>query len=387
MKFLFFSPYTLNDFCSGAAMSVRTLLEELASLGHLCRAVTGTVMDGKSPSLEATEAMPVIETHRLPGTDIIMPLRAAQLRGVEHMILGAHTTTQARFRALEETALRDLFLRSLASFGPDVVLTFGGLTSNLFAGQAALSQGRKVVLYLASDTYTKSSDFLHVSHVATVSEAMGRRVECLTKIPITVLAAMVRRSDVIAAQRTPTYITFINPVLSKGLRLAAAITTACRNRNKPYRFLFVESRGRREAAERACPELASCTNVAFVRNTTDMKEIYQQTKVLLFPSLIFEAAGRSVIEANANGIPVLASNVGGIPEMLDGAGYLFNPSRQMLEKWDLEPAPNYVEEWLAVVDRLHNDAAEYDDAVRRARAADDRYDVTRLARKFADAMA
>ena len=129
------------------------------------------------------------------------------------------------------------------------------------------------------------------------------------------------------------------------------------------------------------------TNVTFAHNTTNIGAIYERTKILLFPSLLYETAGRVAIKANANGIPVLACNNGGIAEMLDGAGYLFDPPAAMCEKWDTAPPADYLAKWLAVLDRLHDDPAEMADAVKRAQAADTRYDLAALARTFAEAVA
>ena len=50
------------------------------------------------------------------------------------------------------------------------------------------------------------------------------------------------------------------------------------------------------------------------------------------PTQIKEAFGRVVIEACANGIPVIASDVGGIPEAMGDSGVLLAPSDPP-ERW------------------------------------------------------
>ena len=59
----------------------------------------------------------------------------------------------------------------------------------------------------------------------------------------------------------------------------------------------------------------------------DIDQVYQQTDVLLVPSIWPENQPVTITEAMAAGIPVIASRIGGIPELVDDGrtGYLFEP--------------------------------------------------------------
>lgn len=66
-------------------------------------------------------------------------------------------------------------------------------------------------------------------------------------------------------------------------------------------------------------DLRELPNVTIVDHTSDMKEIYGQTKVILMPS-IYESFGRVGVEAMASGIPTIAHPTPGLKESLGASG-------------------------------------------------------------------
>mgnify|MGYP001420647474 CR=1 FL=1 len=62
------------------------------------------------------------------------------------------------------------------------------------------------------------------------------------------------------------------------------------------------------------------SNVEFIDQTDNIKEIYSKTQILIFPS-IFESYGRVAVEACINGIPVIASDLPGIREATYNLSY------------------------------------------------------------------
>ena len=53
-----------------------------------------------------------------------------------------------------------------------------------------------------------------------------------------------------------------------------------------------------------------------------MNEAWQDIKVLLVPSIWFEAWGIVVVEAHLRGIPVICSNAGALPEAMRGLDHI-----------------------------------------------------------------
>lgn len=384
MKVLFFSPHALADSSSGAAQSIAHLLGALTGLGHTCVAATGSVLDAPNELFTKVLAAQPVTSFDLPQVNLSVPVRKVLLHGVVHLIAGFKSHNTAEVMSTEEVALYRLFTDSFHQLEPDVVLTYGGYISNVCAGLYAMSRGRRSVLYVASDTYSQAGNFTHANMVVTVSNAMSKLLEGVTQLPKLVLPPFFDKTEAVAAQRAPEFITLLNPLPAKGLMLAAALARESARRGRPYKFLFVEGRGTRATIQARCPDILALPNVAIAENTSDVKLVYARSSVILFPSLWFETAGKVILEANANGIPVLATNVGGIPEMLDGAGFLFNPPQASLTNWEAPPPADHVAAWFDVLDRLHQDPGAMADATARAKAASARYDLAALAQKFVD---
>ncbi len=384
MKILFYSPHALADSSSGAAQSVAALLAELVRLGHSCGAVTGSVIDATNELFTRVLDAPPTSTYTLHDVALNVPVRKVALDGVVHLVVGEKGRRIGEMTSAEEVVIHKVFLDAFRDLEPDVVLGYGGLTSNYAAGSFARSRGRKSVLYVASESYKQADHFAYADMVVTVSEAMAKKLAPITQLPTLVLRPFMNIASITCAKRTPEYITLLNPLPAKGVMLAAALAREAARRGRPYKFLFVEGRGTRETMRALCPDALALPSVSIANNTSDVKLVYERSSVILYPSLWFETAGKVPLEANANGIPVLASNIGGIPEMLDGAGYLFDPPAACVSAWETPPPPEYVEQWLAVLDRLHNDPAEHADAVRRARAAAERYNPAQMAQEFVD---
>jgi glycosyltransferase involved in cell wall biosynthesis len=138
-------------------------------------------------------------------------------------------------------------------------------------------------------------------------------------------------------------ITFINPHPEKGRDIALAIARRCPD----IPFSFVESwllspEQRSELMRR----LSILSNVTLFASEKDMRNVYRKCKILLAPSIVEEAYGRVVTEAQINGIPVIASMRGGLPEAVGPGGILIDPDGP-------------IDDWIKAVRKLWGDDAHY----------------------------
>ena len=94
----------------------------------------------------------------------------------------------------------------------------------------------------------------------------------------------------------------------------------------------------------------------------DMEVAWRHMKVLLVPSLWYEAWGIVVIEAHLRGIPVVSSNAGALPEAMLGLDYMI-PVNPIAGERDEEGAYRVPEQniglWVETIDKLMKDRSEY----------------------------
>jgi glycosyltransferase involved in cell wall biosynthesis len=130
------------------------------------------------------------------------------------------------------------------------------------------------------------------------------------------------RADAYIAGATGSKVLFVNPTPIKGVELMFALAAQCPD----IRFLVLESWNLEPNWRLLCRQRAlGLGNVEWLEPTEDMRSVYGQSRVLLMPSVWEESFGRTVVEAQLNGLPVLASRRGALPENVGAGGLTLDP--------------------------------------------------------------
>lgn len=215
---------------------------------------------------------------------------------------------------------------------------------------ASLETGRPTAVYLHNvefhqlhGTLTPDPSLLYLAN----SEFTAQRWRALCGLDCHVVPPVVR-PDSYLVPATGARVLFVNPTPIKGVEILFSLAAHCPD----IPFLVVESWNLEKHWRELCRSRAAALgNVDWLPPTSDMRSVYAQARVLLMPSVWEESFGRTAVEAQLNGIPVLASRRGALPEVVGEAGLLLDPH---------EP----VQAWATALRRLLAGHAEYSAAAR-----------------------
>jgi glycosyltransferase involved in cell wall biosynthesis len=357
-------PQSPLDSTSGAAVSEKTTCEMLVRAGWQVSAVATVASESfTSQGSRRLEDLGIeAERHTLPsGVNWLRFL----LRGVDYRLLDSGgldvNSTRARFAADLDRLVED----RLSEGVPHVVVTYGSSEAEVRRRGRLRAAGARVVFSLHNLEYRSGHAFAEVDRILTPSRHCTDHYRREMGVDSTPLPVPVTLEDVVPPAREPSFFTLINPTEAKGARLFIRLARECAERWPEIAFLAVEARGSgnrlARMIEAAGVARERLPNLFVAGNTPNAASLYAVTRVLLMPSLM-EASGRSAVEAQLNGIPVVSSDRGGLPETV-GAGGLTLPAVPDPEAVEAQPA---VERWLDAIKRLHTDAAFYDATSRAA---------------------
>jgi len=167
--------------------------------------------------------------------------------------------------------------------------------------------------------------------VISNSNFMRNYARRLTKIDSKVVYPSISKEE-IKYNVDRDYITFIKPVPHKGVDIVLSLAKELENE----KFLFIGN-----TKKHIKKQISKYQNIEYINWTDDIDSYYKMTKILLVPSLCYEAFGRVVIEAQKYAIPVIANNIGGINEAIGKGGILINDVHN-------------IKEWIKAIDSLKN---------------------------------
>jgi glycosyltransferase involved in cell wall biosynthesis len=374
LRVAYIAPSALLDPASGASQSLMTMMASLARCGANCHALSATCFDGASHGAALPEFLKgrgLLPKGTIKGTGEIVWEGANQ--GVSQTMMHVRSQSRLRMTAMEELSFRTLAENFLKNFRPDVVVTYGGLVLDLELRRIAQRSGSAVVFYLANPKYQRRDTFDLVDLVITNSAQTAALYAARMKLRCSNVGLFVNPEPVIVTDRgAGDYVTFINPQPEKGVTLFLKLVEKAALAAPDMRFLVVESRAKlAPALEKMHLPDSIMARITLLPRQDDMREVYRQTRVLLMPSFWFEAAGRVLIEAAANGIPVIATNRGGIPETLAGGGLLLDIPESCIKNHWHAPDDGELEPWWSALHRLWTDLDYYRAMNRQALKAAD----------------
>ena len=266
-RLLFASTHSYLDPSSGAALATRELLELLAGRGWDCRALTCGVLDyqNETPLEDVLAAIERPAPRRRRGAQ---PWRRGRgLRPRSSTACGSRCCRRAHSRAerapnpREAAMYLDLAEQVLERFRPEILLTYGGHPVSRTLMLRARAKGTEVVFHLHNFGYNDRRAFEDVDAMIFPSE-YSRRLYCArVGMDGVVISDPIRLDKVIAENREPKYVTFINPQPEKGAAVFARIALELGRRRPDIPLLVVEGRGTADGLAGLPVDLSGLTNL------------------------------------------------------------------------------------------------------------------------------
>ena len=240
----------------------------------------------------------------------------------------------------------------VAQWNPSIVVVQSG-TTLIPMVVSALDTGKPTAVYLHNvETYQLGGTLVPDPALLylTNSAFTAQRWHALCGIKSVVITPLVLPERYFVSERGERVL-FVNPTQIKGVEIMFSLAAACPD----IPFLVAESWGLDPRWRACCMRRASALpNIEWTAPTNDMRAVYARSRTLLMPSLWEEAFGRTVVEAQINGIPVVASRRGALPETVGAGGIVLDAH-----------AP--IEEWADALRRAYMPSPEYDKLSGQAR--------------------
>ena len=298
---------------------------------------------------------------------------ALVVRGVEPTVLCGSVATQNRdiFRARSDELLGYPVIRMpnteeslnavAAAVEPDaIVVLTGDNTATMIV--VALDTDIPVGVYIHNVEFREFGGILlpdpQICYFSN-SEFTARRLRALFGLESTVLLPLVQ-PETYRLDPKREKVLFINPSLLKGVEIFFQV--AERLPDVPFRVF--ESWNLVPLWRGYCySRIADLPNVEWCSPTRDVTTLYGSARILMMPSVWEEAYGRSAVEAQLSGIPVVASRRGGLPEAIGDGGILLDADAD-------------VDAWVEAVESIYSNPDLYEKLSDKARSNASRVEVS-----------
>ena len=377
-----------TDPASGAAHSMRILMQWLADGGHDCRVLSSARFDGKPPGdLDAHLAQLNVPLRRSPAPKAFVrsvkkpanmmvgrPTVDLTLRGVPVTMLLARGTPGSQAEHLEGQQFLWLLDSVLREFEPDVLVSYGGHPVVQQTMQRARSSGAICVFTLRNFGYEDRRYFQHVDEVFTTSPYLSEMYRQSIGLRSAGIESPIDWSEVEAPVDMRRFVTFVNPSLAKGALLFARLADMLGARRPDIPLLVVQSAtGAGGLNEIPGLDFRKYPQIMAAPATQRPSDFFALTRILIVPSAGRESFGRVAAEALINAIPPLVSDRGGLPQTVRDAGRVIPLPTWMTDKTTDLPTVGETEPWFDAICELWDNAGAYQRASRLARATAERW--------------
>lgn len=255
-----------------------------------------------------------------------------------------------------------LMQKTIRSIEPEVVVTYGGREFGYAMLTLSRLEGAKVVTTIHNCAYSNKEYFDGSNLIVVPSEFSVKFYADRVGIQSKAIPPFLNRSASTWSENRHLreFVTFINPDTNKGICWMIRVLKVMNEMRPDIKFLFVEGRAGTGFLKQIGHLLKNIDNLYWMQNTTNPKDYYERSKIVIVPSFWNETFGRVPVEAMLNGIPVIASDRGSLPEVVGNDGILLNIPAQYTPETMTIPTNQEVMPWVNAIIKLWDDRRFYE---------------------------
>ena len=360
-KILWVSPANLLDTTSGFALSVREMLFQLSKNNFDIKILSATTFDNSNGMTYFQDNIDYLNSN-------IGKIINISDENLIHETYVTKSIKRDEMQAQELYSFFEYYCKAIKEFTPDIVFFYkDGILEQSIAREAKY-YGIKTVVYLVNPNYTGTRWIRDVDLIITDSDATVKMYKERESYNLKSVGTFLNPKKYISNNKnnnTQKNILFVNPSFEKGVIFVIQLALYLEKIGSNIMIEVVNSRSNwNEILKLVTKSLGKqreyLPNVIETKNTNNMKQISERTKILLVPSFWFDSGPRVIAEAQLNGIPVIGSNFGGVPELIGKGGFIINFSKN----FNKPPYNNIVDEKqlqsiVNIIYKIYNDREFY----------------------------
>lgn len=371
-----------TDTTSGAAHSMRILMQWLNDGGHDCRVLGTARFDARPPEdldrhlsdldvpvRRNPPSKTFVRSVRKPANMVVgRPTVDFTLEGVPVTMLVTRAQPASEADRFEGEQFLFLLEGAFQQFKPDLLLTYGGHPVVQEAMNRAQRRGVLTVFTLRNYGYEDRLYFKHVDQVFTCSPYLSEVYRQQIGLCSTGIESPIEWSEVEAPEEMRRFVTFVNPSLPKGSMMFARVAATLGAKRPDIPILVVQS-ATSAGLLNDIPGLdfGKYPHIMAAPATPRPADFFALTRILLVPSAFREPFGRVAAEALINGIPPLVSDRGALPQTVREAGRVLPMPSWLTETTRELPSLEEAQPWCDAICELWDDEGAYAKASEVAR--------------------
>lgn len=378
------------DPAGGAARTIDSICRLLTPSGYEIEMLGTDASDfiNEASRISAAEQLRAVGLEPEELTEDTTPITRARRDGITYTLLETGGWRVGFPHPFHVPRFDHLFIKLMRRFKPDIVLTFGATTLERRRQQAARRMGAAVVLSVQQHSYYNVRAFEHADAVLSCSQFLRQCYLDRVGVDSVAIESPLLLADVVAQDRDPIFVTFVNPSVEKGVYFFARIAEELGTRRPDIPMLVIESRGTAGtllAAGRAGGfDLKRHESLMTAPGVAMPRDIYKPSRIVLVPSVWEEPWGRVAAEALLNGIPPIVSNRGGLAEACGQGGFMLPIPADFTTATHIPPSAEQTKPWVDLIQLLCDDSDAYAKASAAALKASEAFHPDRLVARYRD---